>query len=79
MRRVALTTEDNPFDPFDEFDRWFHFDSESGYHTSGKIARVASVSDDLSDADNTRSIEDAIDLIIEVHPTSNYRKLVRAD
>ena len=77
MRRVALTTSDNPFDPFDDFDRWFRFDESKGYMSSGLVARVADVSDELSEGDRNRAIEEAINFIVEVNPTSNYKKLVR--
>lgn len=30
---VMLTTEDNPFDPFTQYDEWYAFDYEKGYHT----------------------------------------------
>ena len=77
MRRIALTTSDNPFDPFDDFDRWFRFDESKGYMSSGLVARVADVSDELSEGDRNRAIEEAINFIVEVNPTSNYKKLVR--
>ena len=77
MRRVALTTSDNPFDPFDDFDRWYRFDESKGYMSSGMVARVADISDELSEGDRNRAIEEAINFIVEVNPTSNYKKLVR--
>lgn len=77
MRRIALTTSDNPFDPFDDFDRWFRFDESKGYMSSGLVARVADVSDELSEGDRNRAIEEAINFIVEVNPTSNYKKLVK--
>ena len=30
MARYALTTFDNPFDPFEQFTSWFMFDEEKG-------------------------------------------------
>ena len=75
MSRIALTTVDNPFDPFDDFDRWHHFDETKGYHSSGLVARVAHTSVELSDADNDRAIEEAVDFIIETHPNSVFRKV----
>ena len=36
-QQVNITTIDNPFDPFDEFDKWFDFDIEKGYYTCNKL------------------------------------------
>ena len=78
MRKVAITTTDNPFDPFDQFDKWFHFDSSKNYHSSRMVARIAFTSSELPDADNTRIIEDAIDYVVSINPTGNMKKLVRS-
>lgn len=77
-REVYLTTEDNPFNPSTDFDKWFAFDEEQGYHSCGLLARVALVSDDLSEADQVRAIESAIDKIVEINPFGNHKKLVVA-
>ena len=77
MRNVAITTVDNPFDPFNEFDKWFQFDESKGYQTSRMISRIAFTSSELSDADNTRSIEEAIDFVLEMFNSGQYKKLVR--
>ena len=45
-RRVNITTVDNPFDPFDDFDHWFQFDTEKGYYTSSKLARLTNLRND---------------------------------
>ena len=52
MTAVMLTTKDNPFDPFTDFDSWFMYDSEKGYNTCGLIDRIARTSNALSDAEN---------------------------
>ena len=41
----ALTTYDNPFDPFTQFDSWFAFDTEKGYYTCSRIARLTNLTD----------------------------------
>ena len=38
--RFALTTFDNPYDPFEQFTQWFMFDEEKGYHTTAYLGKV---------------------------------------
>ena len=44
-----LTTIDNPYDPFEDFDSWLMFDKEKGYNCCEKVARIAQLSDDMSE------------------------------
>ncbi len=75
MRAVALTTEDNPFDPFEEFDQWNAFDQGKGYDTCSYLARIAKSSDELSEEEQLTAIEQAIDEIVELNLTGNYKKI----
>ena len=34
MEEVRITTIDNPFNPFTEWDEWFNFDLQKGYRKS---------------------------------------------
>ena len=77
MTKTMLTTKDNPFDPFDQFDSWFMYDTQNGYNTGGLIARIAHTSNALSDAENDKEVERAIEEIIFYDPTSNYVRLVK--
>lgn len=70
-----LTTVDNPFDPFTQFEQWFSFDEASGYHSSGLLARIVKTSDELSDADQQQAIQDAIDEIIFENVSGMFRKV----
>ena len=60
MRAVALTTSDNPYNPFDDYAKWHSWDTLHGYNTPGYLARVARTSGDLSEADQLVAMEDAI-------------------
>lgn len=64
----ALTTKDNPFNPIDDYDKWFAYDISHGYNSSQWVGRLAKTSDFLSEQDNMKEIEDAIDSIVEVDP-----------
>jgi hypothetical protein len=68
-----LTTVDNPYDPFTEYDDWFQFDRSSGYNTPGFLARVTVGSHDLSDADQLVAIETAIQEIVKQNVLGIYR------
>lgn len=76
VKLTALTTTDNPFDPFTQFDSWYKFDMEKGYNTSGLLARFARTSDESSDFDNAQAIEEAIDTILWVFKGSNLFKKI---
>lgn len=78
-KRVALTTIDNPFDPFEQFTSWFLFDVEKGYNSSDYLARIARTSDALSDEENADELERAIDEIIQYDLFNIYKKVVTYD
>lgn len=65
MAKYALTTVDNPYDPFEEFDQWFNYDTEQGYYSCGYLARIARTSDALTDEENDKEVSRAIDEIVD--------------
>lgn len=73
--RFALTTIDNPYNPFEEFTSWFLFDVEKGYNTCAYLGRIARTSDQLSDEENNREVERAIDEIIKYDFRNIYKKV----
>lgn len=74
-KAVALTTWDNPYNPFDDFASWFAFEVGKGYDSSGLLARFARTSSLLSDEENNEEVNRAIDEILAIDPTGQYRKI----
>lgn len=76
-KAYMLTTVDNPYNPFDDFDRWFEFDELCGYCCCERIARLAKVNDGMSKEEQSEAIEKAIDTIIDIDFTGLFRKVDR--
>jgi len=72
-----LTTYDNPFDPWTQFQQWFAYDTRLGYHTASLLARIARTSDELSDADQRLAIQQAIDEIVRENVSGMHRKIAQ--
>jgi hypothetical protein len=72
-----LTTVDNPFNPFTRFDEWLAYDIGLGYNSSAFLDRVAYVSNELSEADQTLAIQNAIDEIVKENVSGMHRKVSR--
>jgi len=72
MQEHMLSTIDNPYNPFTQFDEWFAFDTRSGYNTCGLLARIAVTSDDLSDGDQSLAYEQAVNEIMEFNVTGMF-------
>ena len=67
MARTLITTTDNPFNPFTQYERWAAYDEkECGYYTMSYLARIAALSPDLSEAEMNQAIEDACDEVCEM-------------
>ena len=79
MAECRLTTFDNPYDPFKQFNSWFLFDVEKGYNSCGYLARIARTTDQMSDTENEEEIERAIDEIIKYDFMNIYKKVRKSD
>lgn len=64
----AITTKDNPYSPFTQFDDWFHYDVLAGYYTCSYLARLWQGSTDASEFDQFNSLQLAIDELVELFP-----------
>ena len=70
-----LTTLDNPYDPFTQFDEWYQYDTTNGYNTCAYLARIAKTSNELSDADYNLEVDRAIEEILKFNPLNIYVKV----
>lgn len=70
-----ITTSDNPYDPFNQFDEWLAYDTAMGYFTLNYLARIAVVSESLSPVEYDAAIESAIDEIVEINAIGIYLKV----
>ena len=79
MAKCALTTFDNPYDPFEQFESWYAFDMEKGYGTCSYLDRIARTSDQLSEVENDLEIERAINEIIKYDFKNIYKKIKKQE
>lgn len=76
-KEVRLTTNDNPYDPFDDFILWYMFDMEKGYDCCGKIDRLANYTDDMTENEIEIEKERAIDTLISIDLLDIFKKVER--
>lgn len=74
---VLLTTIDNPFNPFTDYDEWLNYDLQMGYYTNAYVDRIANVSDELSDSDYDSVVEEAMKEICELNVLGIYRLITK--
>ena len=77
FNECQLTTIDNPFDPFTQFDDWFMFDTEFGYNSCSRLDRIAKFTDDMTEKEIAEETERAIDEIIKYDVLHVYKKVTR--
>lgn len=77
IKETMLTTIDNPFDPFTQFDEWRAYDESKHYNSCAYLARVTTTSNDLSEADEALAIETAIDEIVSLNVLGLYKKATK--
>ena len=77
MVRCFLTTFDNPYSPYEEFEKWYQYDIEHGYNSFwGCLWGSPETSSQFTDNENAYEIEKAIDKIVAADPINIYKKLM---
>ena len=74
-----LTTIDNPYNPWTNWDQWYDYDQRMGYCTCSYLARVMSVADAMTDVELDREYEFAMDEIIKYDVIGRYAKIKKND
>lgn len=75
MIKSMLTTVDNPYDPFIDFDDWYRFDQEHNYFSCEKLAEILPDLNDSNEVESVRITEAAIDYIVKNDPLNIYTKV----
>lgn len=75
LEETTLTTLDNPFNPFTQFEDWNAFDIQKGYNTCSYLARTVIASDDSEEEELLQSIDNAIDTIIQFNLLGIYCRI----
>lgn len=78
-KRVMLTTIDNPFDPFTQYEDWNTYDEEKGYYTNNYLARIVKTSIEFNEQEQLSAINEAIDEIIKLNVLGLYRKVIKSN
>lgn len=76
---AMLTTIDNPYNPFTQYDEWYAYDRYLGHYTPEYLARVAIVSDGLSPLDQELAIDDAIAEIVALNFNGLYARVTKSN
>lgn len=75
VKEYMLTTLDNPWNPFVNFEEWLQTDIAKGYNTLGYVARIAKTDSDMNDELYLTKVNEAIDEIVKFNPTNLYVKV----
>ena len=74
-KQYMLTTVDNPFNPFEQFEEWYLFDKEKGYDCCEKLDRFVEITDEMSEIEKDMETERAINKIISIDFLDIYTKV----
>lgn len=64
MTEYMVTTKDNPFDPFEDYDEWNRYDQDKGYNTQAYLSRMVILPEEPTQIEINDAINDAVDKIM---------------
>jgi hypothetical protein len=74
-----LTTKDNPYDPFTQFDKWNAFDTQNGYNTLSLLARLCVSNDEETEEQAEQDYAQAVDDVMKYANIGIYKVVTRTE
>ena len=79
MANVCMMSSiDNPFNPFEDFESWHLYEQEKGFDPCSIVARLANLSDDMSEEEIDLETERVIDRFIALDPLNRFEKVIKS-
>ena len=78
-KKILLSTLDNPYDPFTQFNEWNQYDILKGYNTLAYLGRVTNFPEEATESEKNDVIDSAIAQAIELNITGNYIKVIEGE
>lgn len=84
MAERMLTTTDNPYNPFNNFDKWYAYDvllarQQGRPNVCSYLARMARVSSRLPDKLYDKAVDSAIEEIVDRNITGKYKAVTEEE
>ena len=79
MAEYAVTTMDNPWNPFVYPNEWSDWDDKYGWTTNEWLAVFALTSSSLDDETNERIVTDGVNDFLELNPFGIHYKVYREE
>ncbi len=82
MKEIYITTEDNPYNPEKDWEKWLTFDHLKGYNTCEALSTHTIIDSSSSEKEIEEEVEQAINKLIELGAIDsegnkvNYKKIV---
>ena len=69
---IMITTVDNPYNPYEDWDAWLNWDLLHGYDSWGNVARLMPIWPSICDYDMECLGTDAILRLVSMFPNGPY-------
>lgn len=77
---TMITTIDNPYNPFTDYEKWYADDVAMGYNTCSLLGRLTPADDDsMSDDTVAGLVEYGQDELLRLNPTGMFAKIHKND